>query len=95
MANLELTNSRGQYQHPSREAIEAAGLTGVALELWESVERANADVIAAEATLKRAHETVEAQQEALTRAQARLNQLRPPVDAVDAARAFILSGRAG
>ena len=90
---MELVNSRGQYQHPTPEAIEAAGLDDLGRELWATVDRCNSDVTAATEAVKRASEKAEATTETLARARERLGRMRPPVSAVDAARAFILSTR--
>jgi hypothetical protein len=94
-AMIELHDARGIYVHPTAEQVAAANLSGLELELWQAVERCNAEAVALEAALADARKDVDAKMVDLAEAEAALGRARPRISPVEAARMFIRATRRG
>jgi hypothetical protein len=88
-ALIEIFNSRGQFVLPSPEAI--AGLDNATRDRFTAVQGAAQAAEAAVAATKQAQRHVTECMEAVRVADDELRKARPPVSAVDAARAWIVS----
>jgi hypothetical protein len=93
MTRLELTDGRGQFVMPTKRQIDEANLGVNGRQLFDAIVEADLLVADAVTAVETAKSVVNDKTQAVADATEHLARLRPAVSAVDAARAFILTGQ--